>query len=58
VPSAAGDREYTITPALIVAVVRRKTDADITPTSAVTASPASQRLTYAFARERGEATHR
>lgn len=56
--SAAGDCEYTITPALIVAVGRRKTDADITPSSAVTASPASQRLSYAFARARGMMTHR
>ncbi|MDV7351024.1 helix-turn-helix domain-containing protein [Halorubrum distributum] len=59
VTTAAGDREYTITPALIDAVGRRETDADIDiyidrhgVAGLVTA------LTYAVARERGEVTHR
>jgi len=42
VTTAAGDREYTITPALIDAVGRRETTPTSTPTSTATASPASR----------------
>ena len=59
VTTAAGDREYTITPALIDAVGRRETDADIdTYIDRHVVAGLATALTYAVARERGEVTHR
>jgi DNA-binding MarR family transcriptional regulator len=59
VTTAAGDREYTITPALIDAVGRRETDADIdTYSDRHGVAGLATVLTYAVARERGEVTHR
>ncbi len=59
VPTTAGDREYTITPALIDAVGRRETDADIdTHIDRHGVAGLATALTYAVARERGEVTHR
>jgi len=59
VTTAAGDREYTITPALIDAVGRRETDADIdTYSDRHGVAGLATALTYAVARERGEVTHR
>ncbi|RQG87971.1 ArsR family transcriptional regulator [Natrarchaeobius halalkaliphilus] len=59
VTTTAGDREYTITPALIDAVGRRKMDADIdTYIDRHGVSGLATALTYAVARERGEVTHR
>ncbi|MFW5900747.1 MAG: DUF7437 domain-containing protein, partial [Halodesulfurarchaeum sp.] len=57
--TAAGDREYTITPALIDAVCRRETNADIdTYIDRHGVAGLATALTYAVARERGEVTHR
>ncbi len=54
-----GDREYTITPALIDAVGRRGTDEDIdTYIQRHGVAGLASALTYAVARERGEVTHR
>jgi DNA-binding transcriptional ArsR family regulator len=59
VTRAAGDREYTITPALIDAVGRRETNADIdTYIDRHGVAGLATALTYAVARERGEVTHR
>jgi len=59
VTTAAGDREYTITPALIDAVGRRETNADIdTYIDRHGVAGLATALTYAVARERGEVTHR
>jgi DNA-binding transcriptional ArsR family regulator len=59
VMTAAGDREYTITPALIDAVGRRETDADIdTYLDRHGVAGLATALTYAVARKRGEVTHR
>jgi len=59
VTTAAGDREYTITPALIDAVGRRETDADIDIyIDRHGVAGLATALTYAVARERGEVTHR
>jgi len=59
VTTAAGDREYTITPALIDAVGRRKTNADIdTYIDRHGVAGLATALTYAVAREQGEVTHR
>jgi len=59
VTTAAGDREYTITPALIDAVGRRETNADIdTYIDRHGVAGLATALTYAIARERGEVTHR
>ena len=59
VTTAAGDREYTITPALIDAVGRRETDADIdTYIDRHGVAGVATALTYAIGRERGEVTHR
>lgn len=59
VTTAAGDREYTITPALIDAVGRRETDADIgTYIDRHGVAGLATALTYAVARQRGEVTHR
>jgi DNA-binding transcriptional ArsR family regulator len=59
VTTAAGDREYTITPALIDAVGRRETDADIdTYIDRHGVAGLATALAYAVARERGEVTHR
>lgn len=59
VTTAAGDREYTITPALIDAVGRRKTNDDIdTYIDRHGVDGLATALTYAVARERGEVTHR
>jgi hypothetical protein len=59
VRTAAGDREYTITPALIDAVGRRETNADIdTYIDRHGVAGLATALTYAVARERGEVTHR
>ena len=59
VTTAAGDREYTITPALIDGVGRRETDADIdTYIDRHGVAGLATALTYAVARERGEVTHR
>jgi len=59
VTTAAGDRKYTITPALIDAVGRRETDADIaTYIDRHGVAGLTTALTYAVARERGEVTHR
>ncbi|GAA0313793.1 DUF7437 domain-containing protein [Halarchaeum salinum] len=59
VTTAAGDREYTITPALIDAVGRRATDDDIdTYIDRHGIAGLATALTYAVDRERGEITHR
>jgi len=59
VTTVAGDREYTITPALIDAVGRRETDDDIdTYIDRHGVAGLAIALTYAVARERGEVTHR
>ncbi|WP_126664410.1 DUF7437 domain-containing protein [Haloterrigena salifodinae] len=59
VTTAAGDREYTITPALIDAVGRRETNGDIdTYIDHHGVAGLATALTYAVARERGEVTHR
>jgi len=59
VTTAAGDREYTITPALIDAVGRRETDDDVdTYIDRYGVAGLATALTYAVARERGEVTHR
>lgn len=59
VTTAKGDREYTITPALIHAVGRRETDADIdTYIDRHGIAGLATALTYAIAREEGEVTHR
>ncbi|CCQ35123.1 erythronate-4-phosphate dehydrogenase protein [Halorhabdus tiamatea SARL4B] len=59
VTTAASDREYTITPALIDAVGRRATDDDIdTYIDRHGISGLATALTYAVDRERGEITHR
>ncbi|MBX0305676.1 DUF7437 domain-containing protein [Haloarcula salinisoli] len=59
VSTAAGDREYTITPALIDAVGRRQTNADIdTYIDRHGVAGLATALTYAVARDRGEVTHR
>lgn len=54
-----GDREYTITPALIDAVGRRETDDDIdTYIDRHGIAGLATALTYAVAREHGKVTHR
>ena len=59
VTTAADDREYTITPALVDAVARRETNADIdTYIDRHGVAGLATALTYAVARERGEVTHR
>ena len=59
VMAAAGDREYTITPALIDAVGRREADDDIDMyIDRQGIAGLATALTYAVARERGEVTHR
>ena len=59
VTTAAGDREYTITPALIDAVGRAETNDDIdTYVDRHGVAGLATALTYAIARERGEVTHR
>jgi DNA-binding MarR family transcriptional regulator len=59
VTAADREREYTITPALIDAVGRRETDADIdTYIDRHGIAGLATSLTYAVARERGEVTHR
>jgi DNA-binding MarR family transcriptional regulator len=59
VTTTAGDREYTITSALIDAVGRRETDAGIdTYIDRHGVAGLATALTYAVARERGEVTHR
>jgi DNA-binding MarR family transcriptional regulator len=59
VTTAAGDREYTITPALIDAVGRAETNDDIdTYVDHHGGAGLATALTYAVARERGEVTHR
>ncbi|TKX59728.1 ArsR family transcriptional regulator [Halorubrum sp. ASP1] len=59
VTTAAGDRGYTITPALIDAVGRAETDGDIdTYIHRHGVAGLATALTYAVARERGEVTHR
>jgi DNA-binding transcriptional ArsR family regulator len=59
VTTAAGDREYTITPALIDAVGRRETNDDIdTYINRHGVAGLATALTYAVTRERGEVTHR
>jgi len=59
VTTIAGDREYTISPALIDAVGRRETNADIdTYIDRHGVAGLATALTYAVARERGEVTHR
>ncbi|MBX0288500.1 helix-turn-helix domain-containing protein [Halomicroarcula sp. F28] len=59
VSTAVGDREYTITPALIDAVGRRQTNADIeTYIDRHGVAGLATALTYAVARDRGEVTHR
>ena len=59
VTTAAGDREYTITPALIDAVGRAETNDDIdTYVDRHGVAGLATALTYAVARERGEVTHR
>jgi DNA-binding MarR family transcriptional regulator len=58
VTTAAGNREYTITPALIDGVGRRETNADIdTYIDRHGVAGLATALTYAVARERGEVTH-
>jgi len=57
--TATGDRAYTITPALIDAVGRRETNADIdTYIDRHGVAGLATALTYTVARERGEVTHR
>jgi DNA-binding MarR family transcriptional regulator len=57
--TTAGEREYTITPALIDAVGRRETNADMdTYIDRHGVAGLATALTYAVARERGEVTHR
>jgi len=59
VTTAAGNREYTITPALIDAVGRRESNADIdTYIDRHGVAGLATALTYGVARERGEVTHR
>ncbi|MFC4408004.1 DUF7437 domain-containing protein [Haloarchaeobius iranensis] len=59
VTTAGGDRNYTITPALIDAVGRRETNADIdTYIDRHGVAGLATALTYGLARERGEETHR
>ncbi|WP_226024045.1 helix-turn-helix domain-containing protein [Halomicrobium salinisoli] len=59
VATTVGDREYTITPALIDAVGRRETDADIdTYIDRHGVAGLATALTYAIDRERGEVSHR
>jgi DNA-binding MarR family transcriptional regulator len=59
VTAADGEREYTITPALIDAIGRRETDTDIdTYIDRHGVAGLATALTYAVARERGEVTHR
>jgi len=59
VTTTTGDREYTITPALIDAVGRREADADIdTYIDRHGVAGLATALTYKVARERGEVTHR
>ena len=59
VTAADDDREYTITPTLIDAVGRRRTDDDIdTYIDRHGIAGLATALTYAVARERGEVTHR
>ena len=59
VTTAAGDREYTITPALVDAVGRRETNADIdTYIDRHGVAGLATALIYAVARERGKVTHR
>jgi hypothetical protein len=59
VTTAADDREYTITPALIDAVGRRETNGDIdTYIDRHGVAGLAMALTYAIAREHGEVTHR
>ena len=59
VTTAAGDRTYTVTPALIDAVGRRETDADIdTYIDRHGVASLATALSYAVARERGTVTHR
>jgi len=59
VTTAAGDREYTITPELIDAAGRRETNGDIdTYIARHDVAGLATTLTYAVARERGEVTHR
>ncbi|MFD1687011.1 DUF7437 domain-containing protein [Halobellus litoreus] len=59
VTTAAGDREYTITPVLIDAVGRAETNDDIdTYIDRHGVAGLATTLTYAVARERGNVTHR
>jgi DNA-binding transcriptional ArsR family regulator len=59
VTTAASDREYTITPALIDAVGRAETNDDIdTYVDRHGVADLATALTYTVARERGEVTHR
>ncbi|PSP68617.1 transcriptional regulator [Halobacteriales archaeon QS_1_69_70] len=59
ITAADDDREYTITPTLIDAVGRRRTDDDIdTYIDRHGIAGLATALTYAVARERGEVTHR
>jgi DNA-binding MarR family transcriptional regulator len=59
VTAADGDREYTITPALIDAIARRTTDDDIdTYIDRHGIAGLATALTYTVDRERGEVTHR
>ena len=59
VTTAAGNREYTITPALIDAVGRAETNDDIdTYVDRHGVAGLATALTFAVARERGEVTHR
>jgi DNA-binding transcriptional ArsR family regulator len=59
VTTSSGDREYTITPALIGAVGRRETNDDIDAyTDRHGVAGLATALSYALARERGEVTHR
>lgn len=57
--TSTGDRAYTITPALVDAVGRRETNADIdTYIDRHGVAGLATALTYTVARERGEVTHR
>lgn len=59
VTTAAGDREYTITPALVAAVGRRTVDDDVdTYIDRYGIEGLATALTYAVDRERGQLTHR
>jgi len=59
VTTVGGDREYTITPALLDAVGRREANADIdTYVDRHGVAGLATALTYAVSRERGEVTHR